>query len=102
MNEFDKLELTTETIRTERLLLRPPRPDDQEAVYGACQDLDILRWTVNLPDPYTRADAAAWVCRLAPAERAEGRGLACVVEAAGALVGSAGLRLEGHVDVGYW
>jgi RimJ/RimL family protein N-acetyltransferase len=67
----------------------------------------VLRWTASLPDPYTREDAEAWVGTVAPAERAEGRGLPCVVEADGELVGSAGLHLHRRgeateVEVGYW
>jgi RimJ/RimL family protein N-acetyltransferase len=89
--DFTAVDLTTEELRTARLLLRPPRPDDEEAVFLACQAPEVLRWTVSLPDPYTRADARVWVRGIAPGERAEGRGLPCVVEADGALVGSAGL-----------
>lgn len=102
--ELTGVDLTTEEIRTDRLLLRPPRPDDADAVLAACQDPEILRWTASLPDPYTRADAEAWVGDIAPAERAEGRGLPCVVEAVGGLAGSAGLTFlaPGRVEVGYW
>ena len=60
--ELTGVDLTTEEIRTDRLLLRPPRPDDEDAVLRACQDPDVLRWTASLPDPYTRDDARA--CRL--------------------------------------
>jgi RimJ/RimL family protein N-acetyltransferase len=67
----------------------------------------VLRWTAALPDPYTRADAEAWVREIAPSERAEGRGLPCVVESDGELVGSADLhrhhrRGNTEVEVGYW
>ncbi len=42
------------------LLIRPWQPDDEDAVYEACQDPDIQRWT-TLPSPYTRADARGFV-----------------------------------------
>jgi RimJ/RimL family protein N-acetyltransferase len=101
------LDLIAEEVRTDRLLLRPPRRDDEDAVFRACQDPEILRWTVSLPDPYTRADAEAWVRDIAPTERAEGRGLAFVVETDGELVGSAGLTFRSSrpgngPEVGYW
>jgi RimJ/RimL family protein N-acetyltransferase len=94
-------------IRTERLLLRPPRPADEDAVLRACRDPEVLRWTARLPDPYTRADAEAWVRDIAPGERADGHGLPCVVEAGGALAGSCGLTFLGaragaDAEVGYW
>jgi RimJ/RimL family protein N-acetyltransferase len=105
--DLTTVDLTTEVIRTERLVLRPPCREDEAAVHRACQDPEVLRWTASLPDPYTRADAEAWVREIAPAERAEGRGLPCVVEADGELVGSAGLQLHSRggateVEVGYW
>jgi RimJ/RimL family protein N-acetyltransferase len=105
--DLSGIDLSTEVVRTERLLLRPPRPADEDAVYRACQDPEIPRWTASLPDPYTRVDAAVWVREIAPAERRDGRGLPCVVEAAGELVGSAGLHLHHgssgtEVEVGYW
>jgi RimJ/RimL family protein N-acetyltransferase len=105
--DLTTVDLTTEVIRTARLLLRPPRREDEDAVHRACQDPEVLRWTASLPDPYTRADAEAWVQEIAPAERAEGRGLPCDVEAGGELVGSAGLLLHQRggttqVEVGYW
>jgi RimJ/RimL family protein N-acetyltransferase len=101
------VDLATAEIRTDRLLLRPPRPEDEDAVLRACQDPEVLRWTARLPDPYTRADAAEWVREIAPAERAGGHGLPCVVEADGALVGSCGLtvldpRSGADAEVGYW
>jgi RimJ/RimL family protein N-acetyltransferase len=96
------VDLPTLEMRTARLVLRPFRPDDEEAVLAACQDPEILRWTVRLPDPYTRADAAAWVRDIAPAARADGTGLQCAVEADGELVGAAGLELGTAVEVGYW
>src|SRR4051812_4961982 len=105
--DLSDVDLTTVVIRTERLVLRAPHPDDEDVVYRACQDPDVLRWTANLPDPYTRADAEDWVREMTPAERAEGRGLPCVVEADGEVVGSAGLHLREtddgpEVEVGYW
>lgn len=54
------VDLTTETVRTERLVLRPYRPDDADAVYRACLDPDISRW-IPLPALYTRADAEEFV-----------------------------------------
>ena len=102
--ELTVVDLTTAEVRTDRLLLRPPRPDDEDAVLRACQDPDVLRWTASLPDPYTRADARAWVRGIAPGQRAGGQGLPCVAEAGGALVGSAGLVFldTARVEVGYW
>ena len=58
------IDLTTETIRTERLVLRPFREDDVPAVLAACQDPDVQRWITAIPVPYTettpRPSSASW------------------------------------------
>lgn len=50
------------TLSTERLLLRPLRPTDTDAVLAACQDPEIPRWT-PVPSPYTLAHAVAFIDR---------------------------------------
>ncbi len=101
------VDLTTEVVRTARLVLRPFRPDDTDAVFRACQDPESRRWLANLPQPYTRADAEQFVTDVAVRGRAEGRELTCAVEADGELVASCGLH---HLrdgarlgpEIGYW
>ena len=102
--DLDSVDLVTETVRTERLVLRPYRPDDADAVQRACQDPDILRW-LTVPSPYTRADAEEFIGVTAVSARAEKRGLLTAVEADGEFVGSAGVHfLPGLLGpgVGYW
>ena len=98
------IDLPTEVVRTERLVLRPYRADDVVAVHRACQDADIQRW-LRVPSPYTETDAAEFVTETSVSARAEGTGLLTAVEADGEFVGSAGLHLTpGHLGpaVGYW
>jgi RimJ/RimL family protein N-acetyltransferase len=100
------VDLITEVVRTERLVLRPYRPADVDPVYRACQDPDLQRWLTALPSPYTREAAADFVTGIAPRGRAAGTDLGCVVEADGELVGSCGLHqlTAGRLgpEVGYW
>ena len=99
------VDLTTETLRSERLVLRPHRPDDEDAVFEACQDPGIQRWTSVIPSPYTREDARTFVTELAPGERASRTGMPVVMEADGVLVGTAGVHLRaGRLGpgIGYW
>jgi RimJ/RimL family protein N-acetyltransferase len=101
------VDLTTEVVRTERLVLRPFRPDDVDAVFRACQDPESRRWLLNLPEPYTRADAEEFVAVAAARGRAGGTALDTAVEADGGLVGACGVRhLDGGLllgpDLGYW
>jgi RimJ/RimL family protein N-acetyltransferase len=102
--ELDGTDLTTEVVRTARLLLRPPTLDDVDAVHRAMQDPGTQRWITAAPVPYTPADASAWLTSTAR-QRAEGTGLPVVAEAGGAFVGTAGLALPGvrHLgpEIGY-
>jgi RimJ/RimL family protein N-acetyltransferase len=103
--DLSGIDLTTETIRTERLVLRPYRPDDAEAVFAACQADDIRRWISAIPSPYTRDDARSFVTEMAPGDRASGRGMPVAIEADGLLVGSSGLQFwPGRLgpEIGYW
>ena len=100
------IDLTTETIRTERLVLRPYRPADADAVFAACQDPGIQRWIPAVPVPYTRADAEAFVGPVSAAERRSSSGMSVAIESDGRLVGSSGVhRIGAHPlgpEIGYW
>lgn len=105
MNDTDDTTPPPGTLETERLLLRPPRPEDAPAIFEACQDPEIQRWTV-VPSPYRREDAEFYVHKLAVDGWAGGRNpVWCVFEkATGTLVGTQGLshRGPGRAEIGYW
>jgi RimJ/RimL family protein N-acetyltransferase len=88
------IDLTTETVRTERLVLRPFRPSDVDAILRASQDPETQRWIGALPVPYTVENAREFVEVTAVQDRAEGTGLSTVIEAGGELVGTAGANLR--------
>ena len=48
------------TLRTPRFVLSAPRDDDSDAVFRACQDPELQKYT-TVPVPYTAVDAAAFV-----------------------------------------
>lgn len=95
------------TLRTDRLVLRPPLPSDVDEVTAACQDPEIQRWTV-VPTPYRRTDAEYFVERIGAAGWAGGTNCTWVVRTAedGALVGAQGVALKadrpGTGEIGYW
>ncbi|MET8245185.1 GNAT family N-acetyltransferase [Streptomyces sp. NPDC005202] len=66
------------SISTERLVLRPFEESDIEAFAEMMNDELVTAWT-SVPQPYTEADARAWITECAPAERAEGRGIVFAV-----------------------
>lgn len=66
------------SISTERLVLRPFEEADIPAHTEMMNDEQVTAWT-SVPHPYTAADAEEWVCRIAPAERTQGRGIVLAV-----------------------
>jgi RimJ/RimL family protein N-acetyltransferase len=103
--DLSGVDLTTETIRTDRLVLRPHRAEDEEAVFAACQDPGIQRWISVIPSPYTLEDARAFVRDVAPGDRAARRAMPVAIEARGRVVGTAGLHFSpGRLgpEIGYW
>lgn len=87
------------------LLLRPWRPDDADAVYRACQDPLIQRYT-SVPSPYRHEDAVEFITAVAAAGWDDGTSAQFGVfdPADGTLLGSVGVvghRL-GAGELGYW
>jgi len=89
------------------LLIRTWRPDDAEAVYQACQDPAIQRWS-TVPSPYQRADAERFVGEIAPAAWADRTAahLGVFDLGSGRLLGAHGLgsinRHRNSAELGYW
>ncbi|WP_327355652.1 GNAT family N-acetyltransferase [Streptomyces sp. NBC_01304] len=96
------------TLTTDRLLLRPLGPDDTEAVYAACQDPDISRWT-TIPKPYRREHAEGFTQKIAPEAWRSGSEYAFAIlskeaDNEGALVACMGIMARGLgvAEVGFW
>jgi RimJ/RimL family protein N-acetyltransferase len=87
------------------ITLRPPTEDDLDAIYEACQDPEIQRWT-GVPTPYLREHATGYLQRIA-AEREAGRTQAFLaVGEDGSIVGSFSVmeldRAPAYGEIGYW
>src|SRR5262249_15137310 len=93
-------------ITAGRLHLRQWWPSDAPAVFDACQDPEIARWT-NVPHPYGHADAEQFVGESAPAQWASGTGapFAVVDATSGGLLASVHLSRitpDGSAEIGFW
>jgi len=94
-------------ISAGRLHLRPFRPTDAAAVFAACQDAEIQRWT-TVPSPYREEDARSFVEEFVPAGWSRGTAatFAIVDSTDGALLGNVSVnKLDaawGLAEVGYW
>ncbi len=82
--------------------------DDVPAIAAACAEEEIARWLDQIPQPYTEADARAYIdlCRAAWADGTMST-FAVTDAETGELLGSIGLRHlpgldEGTSEAGYW
>lgn len=80
------------TLITKRLILRPPVPQDADAIVGPLNDPSVHQWLSETPVPYTRDDGL-WFIN----EVQEGRIMAWMIEADGTLQG-----VVGGPKLGYW
>jgi RimJ/RimL family protein N-acetyltransferase len=89
-------------LRTPRLELSLPTADDVDAIFAACQDPDVQRYT-TVPSPYRREHAVGFVAK-ATAWWESGSETTWAVRANGALAGMVGLHRLGRGDgeLGYW
>lgn len=90
-------------LHTERLELSVPTEADIDAIFEACQDPAIQRYT-TVPSPYTREDAESFIPRVAE-QWAGDQHRTWAMRHEGELVGTVGLyRLNGGGDgeLGYW
>ncbi len=75
------------------IALRPWQDADLETMAAICSDPDVARFT-RVPDPYSEADARAWI-DAQPGRLEAGEGLALAIAGGGgAPVGSVGLRID--------
>jgi len=93
-------------LETDRLILRGFREDDVDALLALANDVDVARNTLNIPHPYERAAAEAWIASH-PGQRARREAVACAVtdRETGLVMGAVGLTLDPQHDraeLGYW
>jgi RimJ/RimL family protein N-acetyltransferase len=75
-------------LATERLILRPPQPEDARSIAALANDLRIAQNTTRIPHPYSLGDAEAW---LAWANAGAGEAAFAVSLHDGTVIGACGL-----------
>ena len=90
------------TLRTERLLLRQPRPDDAERLARFLDNFAVAGNLSRVPYPYRLSDAKGWLRSWRPDRPAGETGFTIDLAGEG-LVGHVGFHrdVEGTV-IGYW
>ncbi len=89
-------------LESERLILRPPRPTDIQAMTVWLGDFSVSRNLAKVPHPYNEDDAEEFVSR--NARHTDGQYFFSITRAAdGLFMGGIGLHLEetGY-EFGYW
>lgn len=98
-------ELVRDELRTGRLVLRAPSPEDGPELVAAMADPLIHRFLPYTPDPYGPADAQDWITRQVPAQHAAGgAGLVVTDRRTGALLGCTSITAKpaGQAEITYW
>ena len=89
-------------VATERLLLRPVRMGDAEAIASSLSDLSVARMLARVPYPYALEDATDWL-NIATAATNENWFYAITQPADAVLIGVVSLeRQQGGWHLGYW
>ena len=89
------------------MLLRPWTDSDVSMIAEACRDPEIARWIDDIPAPYTRADARAYVAACRRGWKDGSLWAFAVTDAAsGEVLGSCGVGWQDHphgvAEIGYW
>jgi 8-oxo-dGTP diphosphatase len=94
--------MSTPTIETPRLILRPLTVADADAIERYVGDWDVARWTAAIPHPYPKDAAAEWIRGLGSGSEMV---LAIIDRDKGGLIGCMGLEPgddAGSGEFGYW
>ncbi len=90
-------------IKTERLTIKSPEPEDVDAMVALVNNWEITKWLANVPYPYLQSDGIDFVKK--SKQKCE-RGLSYnyLIFFQDTLVGGVGLSLQenGIYDLGYW
>ena len=98
----------SDTLATERLILRPPVPADAEQLHRLVNDWSVVRMLSSLPFPYPRTLMDDWIAStVAQRERGTSYQFAITGHEDGQelIIGCVGLKLDetpGTAELGYW
>jgi len=94
-------------LKTERLILRDFEDGDVDDLIENINNLNVSRWLLVVPYPYTLKDAKWWINHCAEKKKEKPRkDYSFGIEFEGKLVGSVGLskvdKFQGTATIGYW
>lgn len=96
-------------LETKRLILRDIRKTDAESIRANINNLDISKFLLVVPYPYTKKDSVWWVNHCEEAQRKKPRtdyNFGIIIKPEKVVVGGIGLskvdRYQGKATLGYW
>ncbi len=94
-------------LETERLVLRPLRPEDAPAVASLAGRREIADTTISIPHPYSEQQARQWISTPTGREHSPGQiAFAIINKVDGDLIGAVGLREidseHCQAEMGFW
>lgn len=90
------------TIETRRLVLRPHRMSDADAIAQSFSDYQVVRMLARVPVPYDREDAIDWLSRVTSGITPDWS-FAITLGGDGVHIGAVGIELRhGQWHLGYW
>lgn len=96
-------------LETKRLILRPPTIKDAKAICENINNLNISKWLLVVPYPYTMKDARWYINHCAEKAKQKiktGYGFSIELKSEKKIVGGCGLSnldpSQGTADIGYW
>ena len=93
-------------LHTERLILRQLEAEDAEALELLINDPDVASTTLNIPYPYPKGSAEAFIIRRQDAALSgDGFNFAILKKENGEFMGSIGMNINkahNRADLGYW
>ncbi len=100
--EDESLKVDCPVVVTERLVLRPPHPDDIAELAELANDRRVAEMLGRMPHPYGEAEARAFIAN-AKRRKAGGCVYAITNSDNGAFIGCIGLDARAHgLELGYW
>lgn len=100
--EDESLAIDRPVLNTERLVLRPPREDDVEALAQLADNRRVAEMLTRMPHPYGKAEARSFIA-MSRLKRVGGAVYAVTLAETGAFLGCAGLDVKDRgLELGYW
>jgi RimJ/RimL family protein N-acetyltransferase len=96
-------------LTTKRLVLRPLKNSDKKSIVENINDLDVTKWLLVVPHPYTSKDAKDWIKHNKmkwKKKKKDDYSFGVELKEERRIIGGIGIhkidKFQGKADIGYW